>query len=72
MLTVRNVPDEVHRALRARAAMHGRSTEGRGWGGHDKATMALSDDEIAAIEKSDMEPGRDHFNVEVLSSASPD
>ena len=27
MLTVRNVPDEVHRALRVRAAMHGRSTE---------------------------------------------
>ena len=26
-LTVRNVPDEVHRALRVRAAMHGRSTE---------------------------------------------
>ena len=27
ILTVRNVPDEVHRALRLRAAMHGRSTE---------------------------------------------
>ena len=27
MLTVRNVPDEVHRALRARAARRGRSTE---------------------------------------------
>ncbi len=27
MLTVRNVPDEVHRALRMRAAEHGRSTE---------------------------------------------
>ena len=27
MLTVRKVSDEVHRALRARAAMHGRSTE---------------------------------------------
>ena len=27
VLTVRNVPDEVHRALRARAAMNGRSTE---------------------------------------------
>ena len=26
-LTVRNVPDEVHRALRVRAAVHGRSTE---------------------------------------------
>ncbi len=26
ILTVRNVPDEVHRALRVRAAMHGRST----------------------------------------------
>ena len=26
-LTVRNVPDEVHRALRMRAARHGRSTE---------------------------------------------
>lgn len=26
-LTVRNVPDEVHRALRVRAAQHGRSTE---------------------------------------------
>jgi len=27
MLTVRNVPEEVHRALRVRAAEHGRSTE---------------------------------------------
>jgi plasmid stability protein len=27
MLTVRNVPDEVHRALRLRAASHGHSTE---------------------------------------------
>ncbi|ARP90385.1 plasmid stabilization protein [Bordetella genomosp. 9] len=27
ILTVRNVPDEVHRALRLRAAEHGRSTE---------------------------------------------
>ena len=26
-LTVRNVPDEVHRGLRVRAAEHGRSTE---------------------------------------------
>lgn len=27
VLTIRNVPDEVHRALRARASKHGRSTE---------------------------------------------
>ena len=27
MLTVHNLSDEVHRALRVRAAMHGRSTE---------------------------------------------
>lgn len=27
VLTVRNVPDDVHRALRRRAAEHGRSTE---------------------------------------------
>lgn len=27
VLTVRNLPDDVHRALRARAAKHGRSTE---------------------------------------------
>jgi plasmid stability protein len=27
MLTVRNLPDNVHRALRVRAAQHGRSTE---------------------------------------------
>jgi len=26
-ITVRNIPDEVHRAIRARAAMHGRSAE---------------------------------------------
>lgn len=26
-LTVRNVPDEIHRALKIRAAHHGRSTE---------------------------------------------
>jgi antitoxin FitA len=27
MLTVRNVPDDVHRALRVQAEFHGRSTE---------------------------------------------
>lgn len=27
MFTVRNLPDEVHRALRVQAALHGRSTE---------------------------------------------
>lgn len=27
ILTVRNVPDDVHRALRARAAQHGRGME---------------------------------------------
>ncbi len=27
VLTVRNVPDEVHRALRVKAAEHGRNTE---------------------------------------------
>jgi plasmid stability protein len=27
MLTVRNIPDEVHRALRVRAARHGHSME---------------------------------------------
>jgi len=27
VLTVRNVPDEVHRALKLRAAQHGHSTE---------------------------------------------
>lgn len=27
MLTIRNLPDEVHRALRVRAAQHGHSTE---------------------------------------------
>lgn len=26
-ITIRNLPDEVHRALRVRAAHHGRSTE---------------------------------------------
>ena len=27
MITVRNLPDDVHRALRVRAVQHGRSTE---------------------------------------------
>ncbi|GLS20109.1 plasmid stability protein stbC [Labrys miyagiensis] len=26
-ITIRNVPEEVHRAIRVRAALHGRSTE---------------------------------------------
>ena len=26
-ITIRNVPEEVHRAIRVRAAVHGRSTE---------------------------------------------
>ncbi|MGU3340840.1 FitA-like ribbon-helix-helix domain-containing protein [Methylobacterium mesophilicum] len=28
-ITIRNVPDAVHRALRARAALHNRSTEAK-------------------------------------------
>lgn len=27
MLTIRNLPDDVHRALKMQAALHGRSTE---------------------------------------------
>ena len=27
MMTIRNLPDDVHRALRVQAAQHGRSTE---------------------------------------------
>jgi len=27
VLTIRNVPDDIHLALKARAALHGRSTE---------------------------------------------
>lgn len=27
MLTIRNLPDDIHRALKARAILHGRSTE---------------------------------------------
>ena len=30
MLTVRNLPDDVHRALRVRAALHGHSSEAEG------------------------------------------
>jgi antitoxin FitA len=26
-LTIRNIPDEIHRGLKSRAALHGRSTE---------------------------------------------
>ena len=40
-LTVRNVPDEVHRALRVRAALHGHSAEA----------------EVRAILESSLKPG---------------
>lgn len=52
MLTVRNLPDEVHRALRARAARHGRSMEAEvreilasvlASGGHIKLGSLLAD-----------------------------
>lgn len=42
MLTVRNVPPEVHRALRARAALRGHSTEA----------------EVRAIPQEAVKPGR--------------
>ncbi|MDX0299768.1 type II toxin-antitoxin system prevent-host-death family antitoxin [Sinorhizobium meliloti] len=32
-----------------------------------EATADLSDDDIAAVEKSDMEPGLDHLNAELLT-----
>ena len=62
MLTVRNLPDEVHRALRVRAASHGRNileaavkSEGRIKLGsllvEIGRRVALTDDEIALIEQ---------------------
>lgn len=38
ILTVRNLPEDVHRALRVRAAQHGRSTEAEVRDILDKAT----------------------------------
>ncbi|RVJ46118.1 type II toxin-antitoxin system Phd/YefM family antitoxin [Sinorhizobium meliloti] len=32
-----------------------------------EATAELSDDDIAAVEKSEMEPGLDHLNAELLT-----
>jgi len=32
-----------------------------------EATAELSDDDISAVEKSEMEPGLDHFNAELLT-----
>ncbi|ASQ05993.1 type II toxin-antitoxin system prevent-host-death family antitoxin [Sinorhizobium meliloti] len=32
-----------------------------------EATADLSDDDIAAVEKSEMEPGLDHLNAELLT-----
>ncbi|CAD7025910.1 prevent-host-death family protein [Sinorhizobium meliloti] len=32
-----------------------------------EATAELSDDDIAAVEKSEMEPGFDHLNAELLT-----
>ncbi len=70
MLTVRNLPDEVHRALRARAAQHGHSTEA-------EARAILSDavkpesrvrmgEALAALGR---EIGMANEDVELLSQA---
>lgn len=32
-----------------------------------EATMSLSNDDIAAVEQSEMEPGFDHLNAELLT-----
>ncbi|XNO42145.1 type II toxin-antitoxin system Phd/YefM family antitoxin (plasmid) [Sinorhizobium meliloti] len=33
-----------------------------------EATADLSDDDLAAVEKSEMEPGLDHLNAELLTN----
>lgn len=54
-VTIRNLSDEVHRAFRMRAAMHGRSTEAEirhileSSGRADEVRMIVSDGYIAAI-----------------------
>lgn len=45
VVTVRNLPEETHRALRVRAAQHGRSTEARA----ARQAISTADGQIAAI-----------------------
>ena len=37
-----------------------------------EATAELSDDDISAVEKSEMEPGLDHLNAELLTGKNAD
>jgi plasmid stability protein len=54
MLTMRNLPDEVHRALRLRAARHGRSTEAEVRAILVDARTGLNDaEEVAIIGRRD-------------------
>ena len=43
VVTVRNLPDETHRALKVRAAQHGRSTEAE--------IRAILDDAVRPVER---------------------
>ena len=70
MLTVRNLPDDVHRALRVRAAQHGQSTEAE-----VRAILAAAvkpqgrlrmGDELAALGR---EIGLSNDDVDALSAA---
>jgi plasmid stability protein len=70
MLTVRNLPDDVHRALRVRAAQHGQSTEAE-----VRAILAAAvkpqgrlrmGDELAALGR---DIGLSNDDVDALSAA---
>lgn len=56
VLTVRKVPEEVHRALRARATKHGRSAEAEVRSILEEALLADSDsrvgDELATLGRA--------------------
>ncbi|OAI19790.1 plasmid stabilization protein [Methylomonas koyamae] len=55
MLTVRNLPDDVHRALRVRAAQHGRSTEAEV---REILTMSVKPEERVRMGEALMALGR--------------
>jgi plasmid stability protein len=67
MLTIRNLPDDVHRALRVQAAQHGRSTEAEV---REILTVAVKPDSRVrlgdALAALGRQIGLTHEDVEVL------
>jgi plasmid stability protein len=69
-ITVRNIPEETHRALRARAAAHGRSTEAEIRAVLDEAVRPEGRLKLGSAIRAIVEP-LGGFDLEIIRDQTP-